>query len=196
MKIGGRYNWKNQPERLVYIGRAGNWHQFTKVGSVIVWCEVLTEDLHRLEETKQTELVLQVGGRYKCKGYSASYVYGGKYKNWHQFVQTQPDSIEVELLEEELIRVEKVEPLDEDFIGQFAKAMIKKMVLAAEKGRHGWNDPQVCSAKDLQRMLREHVDKGDPVDVANFAMMLWARGEKTHEVRELPVANGLPYVPD
>lgn len=26
-------------------------------------------------------------------------------------------------------------------------------------------------------MLREHVDKGDPVDVANFCMMLHQRGE-------------------
>lgn len=120
MKIGGRYNWKNQPERLVYIGKVGNWHQFTKVGSNTVWCEVLTEDLHLLEETT-----------------------------------------------------------DKSFISDFAKVMEAKMVIAASKGRHGWNDPQVCSTEDLQCMLREHVDKGDPVDVANFAMMLWARGEKT-----------------
>jgi hypothetical protein len=26
-------------------------------------------------------------------------------------------------------------------------------------------------------MLREHVEKGDPRDVANFCMFLWARGE-------------------
>ena len=36
MKIGGKYNWKGQPERLIYIGRnwSGNgyWHQFEKVG--------------------------------------------------------------------------------------------------------------------------------------------------------------------
>lgn len=35
MKPGDRYNWKNQPERLVYIGlcepRNGPWHQFAKV---------------------------------------------------------------------------------------------------------------------------------------------------------------------
>jgi hypothetical protein len=28
MKINGRYNWKNQPERLVYVGKKGAWHQF------------------------------------------------------------------------------------------------------------------------------------------------------------------------
>lgn len=56
MVIGGRYNWKNQPERLVYIGRnwSGNgyWHQFEKVDAPgRVWCEVLDIDLDLLEET-------------------------------------------------------------------------------------------------------------------------------------------------
>ena len=57
MKRGGRYNWKNQPERLIYLGRnwSGNgyWHQFKKIGDPReVWCEVLDEDLHMLEETE------------------------------------------------------------------------------------------------------------------------------------------------
>lgn len=55
--IGNRYNWKNQPERLVYIGmcepRNGRWHQFAKVESPeVVWCEVLTSDLYMMEETQ------------------------------------------------------------------------------------------------------------------------------------------------
>lgn len=60
MKIGGRYNWQNQPERLVYIGRnwSGNgyWHQFEKVDELgIVWCELLDSDLHLLEQSEITE---------------------------------------------------------------------------------------------------------------------------------------------
>ena len=51
MKVGGKYNWKNQPERLVYLGRAGLWHQFSNVGTTMVWCEVADRDLHMLEET-------------------------------------------------------------------------------------------------------------------------------------------------
>lgn len=56
LKIGGRYNWKNQPERLKYTGmcepRNGRWHQFEKVDEPgVVWCEVLSADLHMLEET-------------------------------------------------------------------------------------------------------------------------------------------------
>lgn len=52
MKPGGFYNWKGQPERLVYLRRFNGWHQFAKVGDLqTVWCEVLDEDLHLLEET-------------------------------------------------------------------------------------------------------------------------------------------------
>lgn len=57
MKIGGKYNWKHQPERLVYKGKnfSGNgyWHQFAKVESPgVVWCELLDSDLPWLEETR------------------------------------------------------------------------------------------------------------------------------------------------
>jgi len=49
---GKRYNWKNQPERLIYLGKLGSWYQFKKIGdSSPIWCEVLGHDLHMLEET-------------------------------------------------------------------------------------------------------------------------------------------------
>jgi hypothetical protein len=60
LKIGGRYNWINQPERLVYIGThkdhhaCRGWFQFAKVTEFPkVWCEVRAEDLARFEETKE-----------------------------------------------------------------------------------------------------------------------------------------------
>ncbi len=52
MLVGGKYNWKNQKEQLVYMGKQGNWHQFELVGKAGVWCEVLDDDLHMLEETQ------------------------------------------------------------------------------------------------------------------------------------------------
>ena len=53
MKRGGAYNWKNQPDRLIYLIKRGAGHQFKKIGDPRpVWCEVLDEDLHMLEETK------------------------------------------------------------------------------------------------------------------------------------------------
>lgn len=56
MHVGGKYNWKGQPERLIYIGHnySGNgyWHQFAKVESPeVIWCEVLTSDLDKIELT-------------------------------------------------------------------------------------------------------------------------------------------------
>jgi len=56
LRIGGRYNWRNQPERLVYLGLCephnGRWHQFALVGKPTeVWCEVHPSDLPHIEET-------------------------------------------------------------------------------------------------------------------------------------------------
>lgn len=53
MKRGGRYNWRGQPDRLIYLRRTMyGWHQFEKVGDPRpVWCEVRDEDLSCFEET-------------------------------------------------------------------------------------------------------------------------------------------------
>lgn len=54
---GGRYNWKGQPEQLIYLGRLGLWHQFALVEDPDkVWCEVLTEDLDGFEESAPDEV--------------------------------------------------------------------------------------------------------------------------------------------
>ncbi len=54
--IGGKYNWKNQEERLQYMGHnwSGNgfWHQFSLVSNPdVVWCEVQTNELNLLEKS-------------------------------------------------------------------------------------------------------------------------------------------------
>lgn len=56
MKRGGRYNFKNQQDRLIYLGRnwSGNgfWHQFRKIGDLRkVWAEVRDDELDLLEES-------------------------------------------------------------------------------------------------------------------------------------------------
>jgi hypothetical protein len=66
---------------------------------------------------------------------------------------------------------------DDVAVDAFAAAMKAKMAAARAKGRGGWEDPSQCSAVDLTRLLRDHVEKGDPRDVANFCMMLHQRGE-------------------
>lgn len=47
------YNFKNQPERLKFIGKRGNWNQFEKIGEWGVWAELLDSDLHMLEVTQK-----------------------------------------------------------------------------------------------------------------------------------------------
>lgn len=59
---------------------------------------------------------------------------------------------------------------DDVAVSAFSVAMRKKMARSRAKGRGGW---QEMPAADLWEMLREHVQKGDPVDVANLAMMIW-----------------------
>ncbi|WP_255519691.1 hypothetical protein [Cupriavidus sp. IK-TO18] len=63
---------------------------------------------------------------------------------------------------------------DDAAIDRFAIELKKKLAKARDKGRGGW---QTCPSADLSRMLREHVDKGDPRDVANFCAFLWALGQ-------------------
>lgn len=62
-------------------------------------------------------------------------------------------------------------------VDAFAHAMKVKLAVARAKGRGGWQDKDECSAQMLSDMLRAHVEKGDPRDVANFCMFLHHRGE-------------------
>lgn len=66
-----------------------------------------------------------------------------------------------------------VEHPDDAAVDAFAAAMKTKLAIAREKGRGGW---QEADAGVLSGMLRHHVDKGDPLDVANFCMFLWSLG--------------------
>lgn len=61
-------------------------------------------------------------------------------------------------------------------VDQFARTMKSKMALARAKGRHGWDNPLMLTNQDLSEMFHKQVKKGDPVDIANFAMMLFHRG--------------------
>lgn len=67
---------------------------------------------------------------------------------------------------------------DDLAIDAFAAKMKAKLAAKRAQGRGGWADKTVCSNQALSQMLREHVEKGDPVDVANFAMMICQRGER------------------
>ncbi len=66
---------------------------------------------------------------------------------------------------------------DDAAVDAFAAAMKAKLAEARAKGRGGWQDKADCPHQRLSDMLRAHVEKGDPRDVANFACFLWNRGE-------------------
>jgi hypothetical protein len=66
---------------------------------------------------------------------------------------------------------------DDIAIQRFCEVLKEKMQRNRAKGRGGWDDKSDCTAETLTRMLREHIEKGDPVDVALFSMMLYMRGE-------------------
>jgi len=70
---------------------------------------------------------------------------------------------------------------DADIAGvdRFALAMKKKLGKKRGEGKRGWNTtPETgwgCDVRKLEAMLRQHLAKGDVVDVANFCMMIWNR---------------------
>jgi hypothetical protein len=71
------------------------------------------------------------------------------------------------------------EDADNQGCERFCKAMKHKLARKRAQGRGGWNDPKRCSIKRLEKMLREHVEKGDPTDAGNIAMMIWNRRNPT-----------------
>ena len=60
-------------------------------------------------------------------------------------------------------------------VDAFGKEMKDKLREKYLEGREGWDMPEACPTAFLQRALREHCARGDMVDVANFAAMIWNR---------------------
>lgn len=67
---------------------------------------------------------------------------------------------------------------DDEAVDRFASAMHAKMAQARAKGKEGWDDPERCSVDRLVELFDTSVLAEEWVDVANYAMMLWARGAK------------------
>lgn len=74
-------------------------------------------------------------------------------------------------------------------VSRFTEAMSAKLAKKRADGRGGWNQERHTSQPDrgdrvirygctvayLRKLLHEHVAKGDMVDIANLAMMIWNR---------------------
>lgn len=100
-------------------------------------------------------------------------------------------------LDDYLDATSNVAASDNKAVDAFATAMKEKLAIARKKGRGGW---QGCSTNDLSRMLREHVEKGDPRDVANFCMFLWHLDASIARAAQQVQAEGdavaVWYIPD
>lgn len=64
---------------------------------------------------------------------------------------------------------------DDIAVDKFAKAMKAKLAKKRAEGYGGWDNPDECTVRYLAGLLAAHIEKGDPVDIANFAMMLFHR---------------------
>lgn len=67
--------------------------------------------------------------------------------------------------------------LDDHAVDLFAKAMKDKLRIKRQQGFGGWNDIRKCTGDRLAELLLDAVAKGDPIDISNFAMMLFCRHE-------------------
>lgn len=95
-------------------------------------------------------------------------------KSWQRFEDKM-----AELEREKTVAAAPPPPVqhsDDVAVDRFAAAMKAKLAQKRAEGRGGWDDPEQCPVERLAELLHKHVGKGDPVDVANFAMMLWCRG--------------------
>lgn len=85
---------------------------------------------------------------------------------------------------------------DDAAVDRFAASMKAKLAKSRAKGRSGWEDKSLCSAEYLSELLRGHVDKGDPVDVGDFCMMLQQCGEGIAAAPAQDVAGLLEWAVD
>lgn len=99
-------------------------------------------------------------------------------------------------LEAALAQAPAVQHPDDVAVDRFAVAMKAKLAGARAKGRCGWEDKDDCTQSMLSRLLREHVEKGDPRDVANFCMFLHQRGETIAQAPAVRVDDVLLRVSD
>lgn len=69
----------------------------------------------------------------------------------------------------------------EQRVNEFSKVMLEKLI---KKSRQGWNDWQNCQPDVFRKSLIEHIEKGDPIDVANIAFFLYQLKASTNKPLE------------
>ena len=62
-----------------------------------------------------------------------------------------------------------------ELVDQFASAVLAKLETKLDEGYSGWNEPSEFPVDKIKKCLLEHVEFGDPVDIAAFAAFWWNR---------------------
>lgn len=70
-------------------------------------------------------------------------------------------------------KIEKIH--DEQGVSDFTDAMLEKMSRKRDQGCGGWWDENQCTIEHLRGLFMAAVAKGDMIDIANFAMMIYYR---------------------
>ena len=105
-------------------------------------------------------------------------IHAGKFLSTDKYVDCNISAVELEDLREELAQQEPVQHPDDEAVDRFAAAMKDKLAKARDAGRSGWQDP-AWPVDQIRDALYKHIAKGDPRDVANYCMFLWARDAST-----------------
>jgi len=85
---------------------------------------------------------------------------------------------EINMMGRLILRATPAEHSDDFHFDLFAACCKEKLATARNKGRSGWDNPEVCSVEHLAELLVHHLTKGNAgtfEDIANFAMMLHQR---------------------
>tara|TARA_R110002072_G_scaffold273116_3_gene433471 strand:- start:4356 stop:4682 length:327 start_codon:yes stop_codon:yes gene_type:complete len=80
---------------------------------------------------------------------------------------------------------------DDSMVDLASQAMKDKLRVSRRRVRQGWWRKDICSTERLKKMMANHIDKGDMVDVMNFAAMIFVReAQEAYEARAKKEANG------
>lgn len=85
---------------------------------------------------------------------------------------------EINMMGRLLLQAPPAEHSDDFHFDLFAACCKEKLATARNKGRSGWDNPEVCSVEHLAELLVHHLTKGNAgtfEDIANLAMMLHQR---------------------
>lgn len=79
----------------------------------------------------------------------------------------------------------KLHPATQKLLVEFSEALGEKLLASQLKYGHtdDWSNSEWMDVCRTQ--LKEHLEKGDPRDVAAYAAFLWYHGEPTVKVKEI-----------